>query len=103
MKELHENNELIEMFEAANSENTKLKWLTHRAPVSQNIVAAKFQFFVKISIFGQMFDFWSNFRLVVKISIFESKFQFFGQKLNLDFRPEFLSKISFLVKFSFFA
>jgi len=33
MKELHENNELVEMFEEASSEKTKLKWLTHKAPV----------------------------------------------------------------------
>lgn len=33
MKEMNENNELIEMFESANSENTKLKWITHKAPV----------------------------------------------------------------------
>lgn len=33
MKELHENNELVEMFESADSMKTKLKWLTNKAPV----------------------------------------------------------------------
>lgn len=33
MKELHENAELVEMFNEADSEKTKLKWLTHRAPI----------------------------------------------------------------------
>ena len=36
MKELHENNELVEMFENADSFKTKLKWLTHKAPVCFN-------------------------------------------------------------------
>ena len=36
MKELHENNELVEMFESADSMKTKLKWLTNKAPVCHN-------------------------------------------------------------------
>jgi hypothetical protein len=33
MKEMHEEGELLEAIEAANSLNTKLKWLTARSPV----------------------------------------------------------------------
>lgn len=33
MKEMHEIGELLELFESANSLNTKLKWLTHKAPL----------------------------------------------------------------------
>jgi len=33
MKELHENNELIDMLEEANNMNTQLKWLTNKAPI----------------------------------------------------------------------
>ena len=36
MKELHENNELVEMFESADSMKTKLKWLTNKAPVCRH-------------------------------------------------------------------
>lgn len=33
MKEMHEEGELLEAIEAANSLNTKLKWLTAKSPV----------------------------------------------------------------------
>ncbi len=37
MKEMHEEGELLESIESANSLNTKLKWLTHKSPVCLKI------------------------------------------------------------------
>ena len=46
MKEMHEEGELLESIESANSLNTKLKWLTHKSPVT-----GKYEFHIFTFIF----------------------------------------------------
>jgi len=62
---------------------------------------SNFQFFVKFSIFCQIFNFLSNFQFFVKFSIFLSNFQFFV-KFSIVFQiSKFLSNFQLFFKFFF--
>jgi len=58
-------------------------------------------FFLPGTIFGQHFDFWSNFLFLTKISMFDPNFDF-RLKFRILAKFGFLTKILILVNFSIF-